>query len=110
MSGRRRRFTREFKIGLLQEIESGKSLAEVCRENDLHPSLVSKWKKEYEAYPEKAFSGNGKLFKDEAHIAELERKVGQLYMEKEFLKKVLEAYLQRSGEEKKRRKKAGGSE
>lgn len=109
MHGRRRRFTREFKHSVIQEIDAGKSIAVICRENDIHPGMVSRWRKEYEAYPETAFSGNGKLFKDEARIAELERKVGQLYLENEFLKKVLEASQQRTKEEKKRRKHGGGS-
>ena len=39
--------------------------------------------------PEKAFSGNGKRYKYEARIAELERMLGQLHAENELLKKSL---------------------
>ena len=38
---------------------------------------------------ENAFRGNGKTYKENARIAELERMVGQLYAENEFLKKTL---------------------
>ncbi len=34
----RKKFTREFKILVLREIENGKSSAQVSRENGIHPS------------------------------------------------------------------------
>jgi len=37
--------------------------------------------------PEKAFSGNGNKYKDQARIAELERLLGQAHAENELLKK-----------------------
>ena len=37
--------------------------------------------------PEKAFSGNGNMYKDQAKIAELERLLGQAHAENELLKK-----------------------
>jgi len=86
---RRRQYTRDFKIGVIREVESGKTLAQVSRENEIHPSLVVKWKKEYFRDPENAFRGNRKAYKEQARIAELERLVGQLYTENEFLKKAL---------------------
>ena len=86
---KKRQYTRDFKIGVIREVESGKTLAQVSRENEIHPSLVVKWKKEYFRDPENAFRGNGKAYKEQARMAELERLVGQLYAENEFLKKAL---------------------
>jgi len=43
---RRRTYTRDFKISVIKEVESGKTLAHVSRENEIHPSLVVKWKKD----------------------------------------------------------------
>ena len=40
-------YTRNFKISVIREVEMGKTLAQVSRENEIHPSLVVKWKKEY---------------------------------------------------------------
>ena len=45
--------------------------------------------------------GNGKIYKENARIAELERMVGQLYAENEFLKKALTVLESRIGEERK---------
>ena len=40
-------------------------------------------------YAEKAFAGNGNAYTDEARIADLVRKIGQLTMENDLLKKAL---------------------
>jgi len=39
MKKTRRRYDREFKISILTELEAGKPLAQVARENGIHPSL-----------------------------------------------------------------------
>lgn len=98
---RRRQYTRDFKIGVVREVESGKPLAQVSRENGINPSLIVKWRKQYFDDPENAFRGNGKTYKENARIAELERMVGRLYAENEFLKKALTVLESRIGEERK---------
>lgn len=85
----RKKFTRDIKISILRELENGKSAAQVCRENGIHPSMLSKWKREYKENPGTAFSGNGNISKPDAKLAESERLIGQLYAENAFLKKVL---------------------
>jgi transposase len=100
----RRRHTREFKISLIQELESGKNLAQLSRENNIHPSMISRWRLEYRKNPESAFSGNGNTYKEAAKNQELERLVGKLYAENEFLKKALGILEKRVQEEKERSK------
>jgi transposase-like protein len=68
----RRQYTRDLKIAVVRDIEMGKSLAQVSRENGIHPSLIAKWKREYFENPENAFRGNGKAYKEQARMAELE--------------------------------------
>jgi len=102
MGQKRRKFTREHKISAIRDLEAGKTIAEVARENEIHPSLLSKWKKEYSLDPENAFKGNGNVYKEQARIAELERMVGQLYAEKEFLKKAISTLEQLKEQERKR--------
>jgi len=89
MALKRRLFTREFKLQVLREIQSGKSVAQASREHQLHPTLISKWQKQHSQYAEQAFSGNGNTYKDEARVADLERMIGQLTMENALLKKAL---------------------
>jgi transposase-like protein len=102
--GIKRQFNREFKLSILNELET-KKLAEVCREHNLAPSTVSGWRKDYEANPKEAFKGHGKIWKEDAKIAKYERVIGQQYMEIAFLKKACEKLKQLQAEEKRK----GGS-
>lgn len=97
----RRTFAKEFKLFILRELES-KSAAEICREHNIHPVMLSKWKKDYEKDPAGAFSGRGNLWKEEALIAKYERLIGQLYAENAFLKKTSAILQKRKAEEKMR--------
>ena len=49
----------------------------------LYPELAVEWKLDCNI-PEKAFSGNGKMYKGQARIAELEIMLGQLNAENVF--------------------------
>ena len=88
----RRIFTREFKLAAIKELESGKSLAYVARRLEINPNVLHRWRREFQKHPTKAFSGNGKRMLVESREAELERKIGQLTMENDFLKKVVVAF------------------
>lgn len=84
----------------MREIENGAKQAEVCRKYDIHPVLVSQWRRIYDKNPDTAFSGKGNLYKEDARIAELERLVGKLYAENDFLKKALSTLEKRARVEK----------
>jgi transposase len=86
---KRRQFTREFKFQVVREVEAGKSLAQVAREYQVHPTVIRRWQQEHQRHAERAFAGHGHSYKEEARIAELERMIGQLTMENALLKKAL---------------------
>lgn len=88
MVTRRRRFSREFKVAAIKQIESGKSLPRVARELELSENVLRRWKRELREHPSRAFSGNGNYVAVNRE-AELERKIGQLTLEIDFLKKAL---------------------
>jgi len=85
-----RKFTREFKLEALRQLTSGKSFARLARELELHENVLRRWQREYEKEPGRAFpgKGQGKLWLDRE--AELERKIGQMTLENDFLKKALQ--------------------
>ena len=61
---------------------------------------MSKSRRQYRKDPQNAFSGAGKPSSQDARIADLERTIGQLYLENSFLKKTVdhsEMLLQRNG-------------
>lgn len=87
---KKKTYSREVKIAALNDLRSGKSVAEVCRQYEVKMGVLYRWKREYETNPGHAFSGKGNPATYEARIAQYERLVGQLYAENSLLKKALE--------------------
>lgn len=100
---KKRKFSKEEKLRIIQEVESGKSVAEISREHEIAATLIYRWQREYEKNPDHAFKGKGYAITLEARNAELERTVGKLYLEVEFLKKVQQTLQNRLAEVKKER-------
>lgn len=96
---KRRQFTRKEKLQILEQLKS-RPLSEVANEHQIHANQISRWKREFEANPSKAFSGHGKICKLEAEVASYQRLVGKLYAQNDFLKKVLETLKMKLAEEK----------
>jgi len=96
MSKRKRRhLTATFKARIAKEaLREIKTIQQIAQENDIAPSQVSVWKKELEVRMAELFersnAANDKAAKEERRAARLERKVGQLVIEKEFLEKKCE--------------------
>ncbi len=87
----RRQFTKEMKLQVVEEVEAGLSLVEASRRYEVHPNLIRKWRELYRENGDRAFAGHGRMYREEARISALERKIGQQAMEIEFLKKLIEA-------------------
>jgi len=84
----RRTFTSKFKAKVVLECIGGeKSVSEVCREYQLSPVLVSKWRTEFIENSAVIFERNLKGGEEQQHIADLERLAGRLTLENEMLKK-----------------------
>ena len=90
-----RTFSQEFKRQIVEELLSGESRpAQLCRRHNISSSLLYHWKKQY---------GRGKFDNEPTaegalkdRIEKLERLVGRLTLENEFLKKGLEHSLSQS--------------
>jgi transposase len=95
---RYRTYTVEFKRRVAEEHLGGVSLNELARRPDISRELLRTWVKKYEAGE---FAGDGPVRPDrrayEAKIAGLERKVGQLTMELDLLKRGLISARRPSG-------------
>jgi transposase-like protein len=91
----RQQYSRELKIATMRELDAGKSMAHVAREYQLSPKRLEMWKGEWRAKGEQAFPGHGarpQAYLDAERIAQLERKIGQMTMEIDFLKKALRRF------------------
>ena len=85
-----RKFTREFKLVAVRQLASGKSFARLARELELHENVLRRWQREYTEQPSRAFPGKGQGSVRLDREAELERKIGQMTLENDFLKKALQ--------------------
>ena len=90
MLPRSRRFTRDFKLKVLREAETGTRPSELARKYEIHPRLISKWRKQLYEEGEAAFTKGPVAGAESCTVAQLERKIGQQTMEISFLKKVLQ--------------------
>lgn len=87
---KRRTFTAEFKSQLVLKVISGEqSAAELCRQHQIKPQLLSEWKTTFLQNAATVFQSDGRLQEAEERIAELERQIGRQTMELEAAKKVL---------------------
>ncbi len=90
-----RTFSQEFKRQVVEELLTGESRpAQICRRHNISSSLLYHWKKQY---------GRGKFNNEPTaeaalkdRIEKLERLVGRLTLENEFLKKGLQNSLSQS--------------
>src|ERR1700745_525580 len=86
----RRKFTKEFKIAALRQLDSGVSIAAVARSCEINRGLLERWRRDFQQSPGHAFPGLGKKRAEENLVAELERKIGQQALEIDFLKRCLQ--------------------
>lgn len=94
---KRRIFSAEFKAKIVLDLISGaKNAAEVCREYEIKPDLLSHWKSQFLANAARVFDTGKEVDPQQERIAELERLAGKQSLELEILKKALMLLPQRS--------------
>jgi transposase len=88
-------YSRDLKIAAMRALDAGATSGEIARKYQVSPHLLERWRGEWRAKGDLAFPGLGRrgssmpVLDDARRIAELERKIGQLTMENDFLKKAL---------------------
>ena len=91
-------YSRELKVATMRALDAGSTTTEIARKYQLSPKLLERWRGEWRAKGELAFPGIGRrgadlaALDDARRIAELERKIGQLTIENDFLKKALQHF------------------
>jgi transposase len=91
-------YSRDLKVATMRAIDTGSTIGEIARKYQLSPKLLERWRGEWRAKGELAFPGIGRrgvdlpALAEARRIAELERKIGQLTMENDFLKKGLQHF------------------
>ena len=90
MSDNRRAFTKEFKLQVLDEADDGIPMAELSRRYKLSRTTIWKWRQSLKSSPQNPFPGKGvQREPTKKKVAEMERLIGRLTMENDFLKNAL---------------------
>ena len=89
MKRKRRQFSGAFKAQVgLEAIIGVKTTAQIAREHQVHPLLVTQWKKTLKERMPEVFDRNQPVAEDsEKLIAQLHEKIGQLTVDLDWLKK-----------------------
>ena len=86
----RRKHSSDFKKRVaLEAVRENKTINQIAKDYQVHPVQVSEWKKQLLDGCGLIFEGSHKQGSREEEIAELERKIGRLCIENDFLKKKL---------------------
>ncbi len=87
---KRRKYPAELKAKVaLEALRGEQTLAELSARYNVHPNLITNWKKQARESLVEIFNGKGqrKDAEHEAEVKELHAKIGKLTVEKDFLAK-----------------------
>ena len=88
-SRQRRTFSAKFKAQVVLSLLTGaKTQAELCRQHELSPNLLSQWKDAFLQNAAAAFQTGEQNSTEAARVADLERALGRATLENDILKKV----------------------
>lgn len=94
---KRKRFSRQFKVDAVRLVtEQGYRVTEAARNLGIHPNMLSRWKRQLEAENEDAFPGKGQMTSEKEELHRLRKRVKQLEMEREILKKAAAFFAKES--------------
>lgn len=94
MSGKNRRYNKEFKQETVKLIvEKGRSVPSVAADMGLNEKTLYRWVSEHNKDKEQAFPGSGKLKHEDEELRKLKRRIADLEEENSILKKAAAIFI-----------------
>lgn len=96
---KRRVYDKEFKLMLIDLLESGRSISSVSEEFDIRRDTISKWRRSFREAGAASFSGQGKskLTDQERENLRLKRELKSIKEERDILKKAVSIFSKSGG-------------
>ena len=97
--GKRKQHSPEMKLQVVLEgLREERTVNEIAAKHGVHPNMISRWKQEFlerapDVFKRGMSNAERELREKETHMARLERKVGKLTCEVDWLKKKSEELL-----------------
>ena len=86
----RRTFTKDFKLESVEyALNSDKTVSQVARDLGIKENNLRRWIEKYREDPEHPFPGHGKLKEPEEEMRQLRKRLADVEMERDILKKAL---------------------
>jgi transposase len=90
MKSKRQKHSGVFKAKVaIEALQERETLSELSKKFGIHPNMITRWKKEFLERAPQLFDKTLPADKEEKDLEKLYAKIGQLEMEREFLKKNL---------------------
>ena len=90
MGKKRRSYSREFKLEAVALVTvGGLSISQAARDLGVSQTVLGRWKRQFEADPEQAFTGKGKLKTQDEELARLRRELAIVRQERDILKNTM---------------------
>jgi len=89
MKTNRRKFSGAFKAQVaIEALKERETLSELSKKFEVHPQMISKWKHEFIERAAEIFETKSPEQQEKVDVDKLYAKIGQLEVERDFLKKV----------------------
>ncbi|EGV42429.2 hypothetical protein BZARG_3136 [Bizionia argentinensis JUB59] len=86
-----KRYDNELKVTIVELLQSGIKAKQISEDYGVAPSLISRWKKDYEA-KSGDFSKKRELTKEEQELKALRKELRDVKMERDILKKAVSIF------------------
>lgn len=99
MKKKRKTYSRDFKVKLVELCKSRANVSSVSREYGVAINTLHRWAAEFDRYEKGSFPGRGKpkMTEAEAELAALKKELADVKEERDILKKAVHIFSKRDG-------------
>ncbi len=87
----RRHFDNEFKTTIVELLQSGKGVREICEEYNLQDGMIRRWRREYDQ-KNGDLSKKRELTASEVELKQLKKELRETRLERDILKKAVSIF------------------